>query len=320
MTKTVKNLLSMVLIMCMMFSVSSSYAAAATKSKKVVAKKATTQVVVLPTPVIVPRKYKEGTMASDVVYSKVNDKDLKLDIYFPRSYVLDKSPVIVYVHGGYWFAGDKKADIPALAPNINKLRDKGFTVVSVDYRLVNGDTIFPAPVNDIKSAITYLRANANEYGLDANKIGLMGVSAGGHLALMQGLTDDSVVKPKFIISIAGPTDLTVAKSESQKSLSNLLMGSNTSGLSEFYNVASPVFFVAKTSPPVLLIHGDKDTIVPISQSNSLLEKGKLAGADINMITVAGGGHNLSEIAVQINPTIDDIGNKIVEFAINKFNN
>ena len=315
MTKQMKNVLSMLLVVCILISLGGNYASAATKSKKVVAKKVATKVVAPP---VSTRKYKEGTMASDVVYSKVDNKDLKLDIYFPRNYVLDKSPVVVYVHGGFWYAGDKKADIPSLAPTINKLRDKGFTVVSVGYRLVDGGTIFPAPVNDIKSAMAYLRTNAAEYGLDPNKIGLLGFSAGGHLALMEGLTDDNAIKPKFIVSLAGPTNLTVEKNDAQKSLANLLMGSNISGAADFYNVASPVFFIGKTSPPTLLIHGDKDGVVPISQANELLEKGKAQGADISMITVVGGEHNLSDASVKISPTLDEIGNKVVEFVTNKF--
>lgn len=118
-----------------------------------------------------------GDIIRDVVYKKASDEELRLDIYRAENYLDKKSPVVVYVHGGYWNAGDKSQDIMLFMQGIEKLRKNGHTVISIDYRLTSASVKFPAHVEDVKDSIRWIRKNSNKYNFDGNNIGIMGASA-----------------------------------------------------------------------------------------------------------------------------------------------
>ncbi len=119
----------------------------------------------------------------------VDGDDLMLDVYFPADKVYDKYPVAVYIHGGGFLSGskDRVFKYKSIAGTMMKM---GYAVVSIDYRLLDGDNTFPDNIIDCKDAIRWIYKNADEYGFDTNNIGVWGTSAGGHLALMTGYTAD----------------------------------------------------------------------------------------------------------------------------------
>lgn len=276
-------------------------------------------------------KYKEGSIIEDIKYKSIDNKELKLDIYMPNIIKYEKAPVIVYVHGGFWAFGDKKSEIPYLIDTINKLRDKGFTVVSIDYRLSNSTTKFPAPIEDVKDAVKFIKKNASKYNLDENKIGIWGSSAGGHLALMEGLTDDTAFigsdefknyssKVNFIISWYGPTDLSIVKGKNAEKVADNFLGVSIKDSKDNYIKASPINYISKESPSILLIHGSKDTVVPSSQSYNLYKKGKELGADVRYMSIKNGGHGFIPSGGELYPTLNDISDKTISFIEENFKN
>lgn len=275
--------------------------------------------------------YKKGSVFEDITYKVVEGQALKLDIYMGNVIDDKKSPTIVYVHGGFWAFGNKKSEILYLKHLINVLNNKGFTFVSIDYRLANKNTKFPEPAKDVKDAIRWLRKNAVNYNIDENKIGICGNSAGGHLALLGGLTDDSMYlgdadlknissKVNFIISFFGPTDLSLVKGKKYTAITKNLIGGTINDMKNNYINASPMYYLSKNNPPILLIHGEKDIIVPISQSKSLYEKAKSLAIDVEFVSVKNASHGLVSISGEINPSLKDITNKVILFIEDKFKN
>jgi acetyl esterase/lipase len=125
----------------------------------------------------------EGAVAHrDLVYAKIGEREMPLDIYLPKSD--DPLPVVMWVHGGAWRVGGKGNAGPARI-----LVDHGYAVVDVEYRL-SGEAIFPAQIQDCKAAVRWIRANAKKYSLDADRIGVWGSSAGGHLVALLGTSGD----------------------------------------------------------------------------------------------------------------------------------
>lgn len=264
-----------------------------------------------------------GDIIRDVVYKKASDEELRLDIYRAENYLDKKSPVVVYVHGGYWNAGDKSQDIMLFMQGIEKLRKNGHTVISIDYRLTSASVKFPAHVEDVKDSIRWIRKNSNKYNFDGNNIGIMGASAGGNLALLSGLSGDREFlgdetlknyssKVNYIISWFGPTDF---RNGEDKMVSDFL-GVSRKANPEIYKKASPINYINRDTPPVLLIHGDRDEVVPYSQSKIFYEEGKKAGADVRLVPVKNGRHGFIPVeGKNLTPDINDIIKRTYDFII-----
>jgi acetyl esterase/lipase len=236
------------------------------------------------------------TTTLDVVYAKVGDRELKLDLARPA----DKGPhpAVVVIHGGGWRMGNKRD----VRPWIEALAQRGYVAAGVAYRLAP-DHVFPAQIEDCKTAVRFLRTNADTYGIDKDRVAAMGYSAGGHLACLLGLTDDSVgfdgkLYPKessrvcCVVDYFGPTDLAgFGKDESaQRSMLGPLIGAKFSEKPEAHERASPVKYVKKGAPPFLIFHGTKDWIVPIEQSRALANKLKDVGGSVKLVEVVDEGH------------------------------
>ena len=238
----------------------------------------------------------ETTVRRDIEYAAVDDHQLLLDLYLPDRE--GPHPVIVWVHGGAWRAGSKKS-MP-----LDELVNIGYAVASVDYRL-SPVAPFPAQVHDIKSAIRFLRANAEKYGLKTKNIAIAGSSAGGHLAALVGVTNgseyhegnvgeylDQSSDVAAIIDMYGPTNfLTILNQSTPHGLGvripalQLLLRKQPSDDHVLAKLASPVYHIDKNDPPLLLIHGVQDPQVPISQSLELhgVYKGKGRPVHLHMI-------------------------------------
>jgi acetyl esterase/lipase len=206
----------------------------------------------------------------DIEYDRVGEKKLLLDLYLPEEKPDKALPVIVWIHGGAWLAGDKK-NCPAVG-----LATRGYAVASINYRL-SQKAVFPAQIHDCKSAIRWVRANAAKYGMDADRIGVWGRSAGGHLVALLGTS--------------GEVD------ELEGEGGNLEQSSRVQAVCDFFGPtnflsaqASPVTHVSKDDPPFLIMHGDRDRVVPLEQSKILHEALKKAGVESTFHVVEGAGH------------------------------
>lgn len=243
----------------------------------------------------------------DIEYAKVGDKSLKLDVYAPQK--SDKPlPLIVWIHGGAWRAGDKK-QCPAL-----RFTRAGFVVASVNYRL-SQEAIYPAQIHDCKGAIRWLRANAKKYHIDPDKVAVWGSSAGGHLVALLGTSGDVremegdvggnltfSSRVQLVCDFFGPTDFLQMdahalpgarlKHDPATSPESLLVGGAIQKNKDKVKKANPITYVSKDDPPFLILHGDKDPLVPHHQSEILTEALKKAGVKVTFKTVKGAGHGL----------------------------
>jgi acetyl esterase/lipase len=237
----------------------------------------------------------------DVEYARVGEQRLALDLYRPKG--VEKPPLVVWVHGGAWRSGSRR-QVPLLG-----LVEHGLAIASVDYRL---STVapFPAQVHDLKAAIRYLRGTAARHGIWAERIAIAGSSAGGHLALLVGVTAgvpelegdvgeyrQASSAVQAVVDFFGPTNLTTILAQSTPhGLSvrvpalKLLLGGLPEERMELARLASPVLHLDPHDPPLLVYHGDQDPQVPIQQSQELVEACRKAGVPIRFEVVEGGVH------------------------------
>ena len=219
------------------------------------------------------------------------DEPLLVDIARPK---VSKAPMpaVLCVHGGGWSGGSKDGIRLDLAI-------RGYFVVSVGYRLA-GKNLWPAQIEDCKLAVRWIRANAEKYNVNPNKIGAWGHSAGGHLVACLGTMgktpglDDGPYpgissEVQAVADYAGPSDL--ALYFHNKPPLNLF-GPEAQGHPEVMEKASPIQFVTSEAPPFFIAHGDQDKLVPIEQGASLAEALKKAGVPVEYVVVKNGGHSL----------------------------
>lgn len=224
---------------------------------------------------VTPEKAYSMRVLPNLEYARVGNTSLKLDLYLPENVKKDV-PVIVWVHGGGWEAGDRK-NPPGL-----DLVHKGYAIASVEYRL-SQQAKFPAQIFDLKGAIRWLRAHARQYGLDPMRFGAWGHSAGGHLVALLGTTGhvkslegneggnleySSAVQ--CVSDWAGPTDFLTDPSEmGPNSAASKLIGATVATNKWLARRASPVTYVSASDPPFLIVHGEMDRLVPVGQAKEL---------------------------------------------------
>jgi acetyl esterase/lipase len=233
----------------------------------------------------------------DVVYGKGGGEELKLNIARPKA---DQKnlPCVVFIHGGGWAMGDRTAHDGMTWG----FAQKGYVAATVEYRLAP-KAQFPAAVNDVKCAIRFLRAKADDYGIDPRHIGVCGFSAGGHLALMLGVTqktdslegdggwDDQPSDVQAVVSYFGPTDLTADDiPRSVYPLMEKFIGGPMAGKRVEYQRASPVTYVTPGDAPTLMFQGTKDPLVPFTQAYRMLQAMTKAGVEGRAEVIAGAGH------------------------------
>ena len=251
----------------------------------------------------------------DAIYCTPDNSPQTMDVYFPEAG--GPWPVLVYVHGGAWMHGDK-AEAGMFARLMNP---QGYLVVSVNYRLYPSAQ-FPAMIQDVKCAIRSLRANAAQYNLDPNRIGAVGVSAGGHLVALLGTTDtnagwdvgeylDQSSRVQAVIALAGVMDL------SQNFPNADIEAMKRVGFGE-YNVveASPISHVTPDTPPFLLIHGDRDELVPVEQSQLMYNQLIQNNVPAQLIVIQNGRHSFTA-PEGAKPTVGEINLMILNF-LNQF--
>ena len=211
----------------------------------------------------------------DVEYKNVNGKSLQMDFYRQKN-ADGQLPLLLFIHGGSWKSG-KRSDYLVY---LTSFAEKGYMTATVSYRLLR-DSIYPAAVEDVTDAVDWLFKNGENYGYDPNRIALIGGSAGAHLAMLAGYgwkntrTDGdnpnssaNVHRVKAVVNIYGPADLTTEYARNQR-LVNAFIGHTYNEKPELYREASPITYLNSSCPPTLILHGTSDTLVPVSQSDTL---------------------------------------------------
>jgi acetyl esterase/lipase len=236
----------------------------------------------------------------DLVYARVGEKNLALDLYLPGN--MTAPPLVVWVHGGRWMNRTK-------AEAQTEYVDHGIAVAAIDFRQ-STEARFPAMVHDIKAAIRYLRAKAFTYGYRADRIAIAGTSSGAHLAQLVGMTNghkelegtvgdfsEQSSAVQAIVSYYGASNLTTILTQStpyglgvrQPALKSLL-GALPEEAPELAALASPLMHVDKSDPPLLLFHGDQDPQMPINQSHEIEGAYESLGLDVSFDVVHGAEH------------------------------
>lgn len=248
---------------------------------------------------------------TDVEYATEGDVSLKLDIYEPKAAAAGPRPCLVWIHGGGWENGNKSSGIGRLAEYV---ASGEFVGVSVGYRLTDVAS-WPAQIHDCKAAIRYVRANAKELGINPDKIGVWGSSAGGHLVSHLGTSGDvkevegdlgtTGVSSRVacVVDFCGPSDfalfgLDAPRMNQPGAPVYKLLGGPAKEKADVAKQASPVTFVTKEDPPFLIVHGTNDRTVPLSQAERLHAAQKEAGVDSTFVKIEGGGHGIGGAQVE----------------------
>jgi acetyl esterase/lipase len=233
----------------------------------------------------------------DIVYAKAGATELKLDLARPAQGE-GPFPAVFVIHGGAWRAGNK-ADVGPVLP---EFVSHGYVAISPEYRFCPKEP-FPAQVHDVKAAVRWIRTHAKKYKIDPERIGAIGFSAGGHLALMLGVTgpDDGLEgdvsagasdsRVKAVVNYFGPTDLGAKDiPDRSKPLVKDFLGAAPPEKPELAAKASPRTYVTKDDAPILTFQGTNDPLVPFTQAIVLAEAMTAAGVPGRVELLVGAQH------------------------------
>jgi acetyl esterase/lipase len=234
----------------------------------------------------------------NIEYSNVGAR-MQMDVVRPKAPGTNPLPAVLLVHGGGFRAGSRDSYLPMAA----KLAEKGYVAATVSYRLAPRHQ-FPAPVEDVKAAVRFLRANAARFNIDGERICAMGGSAGGHLVLFLGLTPDVAEfegsgpnrehssRVACVVNYYGPTDFTqsYAKSVDAAEVLPQFLGGDLKSNRRAHQIASPLNWVTPQAAPTLSIHGTEDAYVAYEHSVWLTDRLLAAGVPAELETISGAGH------------------------------
>jgi acetyl esterase/lipase len=246
----------------------------------------------------------------DVAYVQDGSPAQRLDLFLPERQGEKPLPLVVWVHGGGWSAGTKTGGPAAWYAT------KGYVTASVEYRF-SQEALFPAQVQDCQAAIRWLRANAARYGIDPDRIGVWGASAGGHLVSLLGTAGGSGAfapvgqypgvsdRVQAVVDQCGPADFATVKSQAAddpvvrhyafdfndfKNPYATLIGARLGTAADKERAVSPVTYVTPDDPPFLLLHGTADRLVPFAQSRQFAARLRAAGVSALLQPLPGTGH------------------------------
>ena len=250
----------------------------------------------------------ETEVRANLVYAGTANPRQMLDLYLPRERTAGaRLPVVVYFHGGGWVGGSKASGKATLTPWVTA---GGYAGAAVNYRLA-GEAPWPAQIHDAKAAIRWLRANADRLGLDANRIAVVGTSAGGTLATLLGTSggdpalEGSVGEHGGVDSrvtcvlnrfgrlnfLAEPAARSApAQAEALAGRLRQLFGGALAERTELARAASPLTYLGAEDPPILTVHGTADGVVPIAQAEEFDAAARRLGARHELVRVEGAGH------------------------------
>lgn len=246
----------------------------------------------------------------DQPYAGTKSPKQQADVYLPKRRVDDKPlPVVVFIHGGGWVGGDRKMQMLPAA----KLAATGrYATVCVGYRLA-GEQPWPTQIHDCKAAVRWVRSQARSWNLDPNRIGAIGGSAGGMLAVLLGVTGNVPAlegtvgeftsessRVSCVVNYCGPSDLTQplrggALASQPFEVVTALLGGPLEEKLDVAKEASPVTYVSAESPPILSIHGRADVTVVYKHTEMLDAALRRAGSTSLVIPLIGAGHNIPRL-------------------------
>lgn len=249
-----------------------------------------------------PRSPELGLVQSEVVYATLGERELHMSLAWPMVRPAPKLPAILYIHGGAFRAGSHQGRTHL------HTAQRGYFSASVEYRL-SGEAHWPAQAHDVKAAVRWLRAHADEYGIDPERIGVWGHSAGACLSMLLGTTGDVPElegdegatgvssRVQCVVSYFGLSDfvaLTTQESaqdhSSVTSPEGALFGADIADVLETARFASPLTHVSADDPPFLLLHGQRDPLLPWRQSEALHEALSAAGVPSELVLLPEAGH------------------------------
>lgn len=266
------------------------------------------------------------TAFTNIVYKIANQDTLKLDIFLPASKQNKQNyPVALFITGGAWVTGTKDMESHILRKKLKYgLLNNGFAIVSIEYRYLNDKNHFPQPIEDCKDAVRWVKAHAQNYQLDSANIGLIGESAGAHLALLTAYTNDNnwnttpnypniSTKVKSVVDYYGPTDINKLFKTNASGFTILLaklfigkkyklrnrllyqmtledFSSNKKKVIEKLHQYAPLTYATASVVPTFIAHGNKDKLVPFAQSEKLNQQLLKNNHQIPFIKVKGADH------------------------------
>ena len=254
-----------------------------------------------------------------IEYARIGDQPLKLDLARPQA--PGKYPGVICIHGGGWRAGDK-ATLTALT---RRLAKEGFVAITVQYRFAPKDR-FPAQIDDVRCAVRWLRANAQELQLDPEHIGAIGFSAGGHLSLLLGVMEDKdrpaadachgdhSSKVQAVVNFFGPADLSSNYPEVVRGILREFLGGLPDEKPAEAKAASPISYIDGNDAPILTFHGTEDKIVPYAQAELLSRACQKAGLSHRLETLEGAGHGWGgeQLVETLDKSIDFFREKLTQ--------
>lgn len=255
-----------------------------------------------------------------IVYRTVAKKKLLMDVYRPSDST-GLVPYVIVVHGGSWIGG-KRED---MGPVCEALAKKGVAAVTIDYRLAPTYK-WPAMLEDCQVSYAYLAKNGAKLGLDNRRVGLLGASAGGHLALLMAMKDAEAAAQKEgapkrlairgVFNLFGPTLLTEDyPMDLRDAVAKTVLGKPYAQAMPDALAMSPVNYVAKGCPPVFTLHGEADTLVPVMQAKRLDKALVAAKVPSTVRTIPGMGHelrvSLPACALALDEGLDFLVNRLV---------
>ena len=267
-----------------------------------------------------------------LVYKTVGEEPLDIMLFLPSGEQAAPMPVAIYTHGGGWGKGDKYKILQRpFLDALKQLLDRGIAVASIEYRLTRpGVSNAIDCVVDCKDAARFLSQHADEFKLDAKRMAVWGGSAGGHLALMTGLAQNKLFPGDQSLKAEDPHFLAIAAYYPATTFEHpeLLKGSNferpqrmvpmIGGLAKDHpdrvKLLSPTRHLTADSPPILLIHGDQDSVLPIALSKHFMDTARRKSARAKLLTVRGGEHGFRGENIQ--PGIKQINDRVAGFLIN----
>lgn len=248
-------------------------------------------------------------MERDLVYVPDGDNAQRLDLYLPVATPEHPLPLIVHIHGGGW-SGGSKFPCPLL-----HLVGRGYALASVEYRF-SQKAKFPAQIQDCQAALRWLRANSAKYHLNPEKVGVVGGSAGGHLSALVGMAGGKQAFPEIgghedvsdqvtcVCNIYGPANFATVMQQADEDVNvrnvfpfnkpgdpySALIGASLNSDRDKTNAVSPVHYASRDNPPMLILHGTHDALVPYAQSVELANTLKAQGVEVWLQTLPGSGH------------------------------
>lgn len=280
---------------------------------------------------VAPRMPADLKIVDHIVFKQVGEKKLDLMLFQPLVKKSEKSPLVVYIHGGGWGGGDRyKVLRNDILEVIRSLNQAGFTCASIEYRLADGKpALANDSVTDCKDAVRFLVKHAPEYGIDPERIGTFGSSAGGHLTLVTALGKDSdypcdpaLDGPPFkircvaayypLVSFVDAECMKGGNFERPQRMIPLLGGLMTDKRDLALKL-SPIELLRADSPAILVAHGDADKVLSVHNATALRDAAQAKGVPIECIISKGAGHGFSGDA--ISPTIAEINRQTVAFFV-----